>query len=455
MHRNEPDAFEGLYNVCAGYVSFVCTKFCNSKEDAEEAVQDTFVIAFKKADQLRSDSLLGYLRKIAVRECYRKRKAHDRQITGGYVTDEVPDDLPELDNALIPESALMDKERQQQLLVEISKLPRAQREMVYLYYYMGFDAAQIAELMECSTSVVYMTLSRARKAIKRKLEEDRLPVAAKALVLLPLAALFLAEETTYLAAYVPVAPATMTAIVATSAASTVGTGSIVGYITAACAVLVLGTAITLYVNWQPEPETEWMQPPAITQLAPQTTSAITNLPGQIIPIDENTAVHTTTPTDTTAPMQAPATPAPTEAALQPTAPQQTTQSEAVPPQTTPMQTTPPLTTPAPTEPSPQATTAPLPSVDRTQDVLAALAQAHTQVQVNHILAYFGFAFDTDIITPAEMHLIFHLFNEGSGDILVGMATSTNDSAWRMRYTYFEGSTAQKDSVDLYIWMREE
>ena len=56
----------------------MCSKYCNSKEDAEEVVQNTFLIAYKKADSLRGDTLVAYLRKIAIHECYRKRNKNSR-----------------------------------------------------------------------------------------------------------------------------------------------------------------------------------------------------------------------------------------------------------------------------------------------------------------------------------------------------------------------------------------
>jgi len=425
LQRNEPHAFEGLYNKCSGYVSFVCAKFCDNKEDVEEIVQDTFVIAFKKANELRSETLLSYLRKIAVHECFRRRKANSRRLILTAAADDLPYDLLELDKALLPEDALLDKERQAQVLVAISKLPKTQREVIYLYYYIDFSTKQIAELMECTPNCVCITLTRARKTLKRNLEQDRLPaIAAKALVLLPLAALFLAEESTYLAAYQPIILACTATTATAAAATTTTTSAIAGYIAAACATLILGTAVSVYIHLQTEPETVLATPPAATTPAP--TSATPPPP-------------LLTPAPTTPP---PTTPAPT------TTPETTPAPTTAPP--TPVPTQPP---PPPTSPAPPSPIEDLPPPDRTQNVLAALAQAHTQAQLDQILANYGFAFDTDIHTPTDVHLSFHRFNEGSGDIWVGMATSTSDNAWRMQYTFYAGEIVSKDSVDLYIWMQ--
>jgi len=426
LQRNEPHAFEGLYQTCSGYVSFVCTKFCDNKEDAEEVVQDTFVIAFKKANDLRSDTLLAYLRKIAVRECFRRRKANSRRTTYQFTTDEMPADLHELDQNLLPEEALLNKERQNELLVEISKLPQTQREMIYLYYYINFTAQQIAELMDCNVNYVCLNLFRARKSIKRKMGKTP-ALTATGIILLPLAALFLAEETAYAATYTygtaAIAAGSTAGILGSSAAA----GTATGYIAAACTAFVLAATVTLYIALQPEPyaypvEGQALAAPATTQAPPVTTLPTTYPP----PATEVPTVPTTTP--------------PPEVPTVPT----TTPPPEVP-------TLPTTTAPPAPEAPPSTTTSPAP-IDRTQNALAALAAATTQTEVMHLLAYYGFVFDQHITTLADVRLDFYRFNEGSGDILVGMAMEADGSNWRKQYLFAEGAYAIYDHVDLYRWM---
>jgi len=405
-------------------VSFVCTKFCDNKEDAEEIVQDTFVIAFKKVDQLRGDTLLAYLRKIAVHECFRRRKVNNRRTEQQVTTDVLLDDMHELDKSLLPEDALLSKEWKHQLLVEINQLPRPQRESVYLYYYIGLNVHEIANIMESNLNYVYANLSRARKVIKRKLEKDTTtPMAMKVLVLLPLAALFVAEETVYVTAGTAMAVGASGAAAysgVTSSAAVAGSGSVVGYVAAACTAFVLAATVTFYIALQPEPE-------ILTAYAEVTsvTPVITTIP-------------TTTPLSTT---QAPTTPPPITMP-EPTEPLPTTPVTTLPTPTTA------AATPAITQPPPPPT-----PTDRTQDVLAALANAHTHAAVSHILEHYDFAFDTQIHTMAGVRINFYLFNEGSGDVMVGLTINASDNEWRMRYLFAEGGQVRKDNVDLYIWMR--
>ena len=460
LQRNEPHAFEGLYQKCSGYVSFVCSKFCDSKEDVEEIVQDTFVILHKKVNELRGDTVLAYLHKIAVNECFRRRKANHRRATHINLTDEMPDNIHELDKSLLPEDALLNKEWQTQLLIYISQLSKNQREAVYLYYYLDFTAHQIAALMECTVDNVYLNLSRARKAIKRKLEERRpTVVAAHAIVLLPLAALFLAEEATYVAAYVPITlgtaaiATTSTAAATGTASATAATGSIATYVAAACATLILGTAITLYINLQPEQEilTTYDTIPVITQPTPQPTT-----PAQaptIVDLRNYEENPNEEPTNEEFDFDEPATEAPEPTTSEPIQPEQTPA-----PTTAPVPTLPPQPpTPAPTQPAteyPVSQQAPqdIP-LDRTQYVLAALAHAHTPAQLQQILDTFNFDTDIEITTQADIQLTFHRFNEGSGDVLVGTSVYADGTGWFMQYKFHEGGYATHDSFELFRWMR--
>lgn len=72
------------------------------------------------------------------------------------------DDYPSLsDTASVPENAV---------LSEILALPVKYREVVYLYYYEGYQTAEIAKMLHCSDSTVRNRLARARKRLKKSMD---------------------------------------------------------------------------------------------------------------------------------------------------------------------------------------------------------------------------------------------------------------------------------------------
>ena len=428
LHNDDPTAFDDLYRQYSGYVAFICLKFCDNKEDAEEAIQDTFLDIHAKAKTLRADTLRALIRRIAVCKCYRKRN-QSRQLQAirvdiDFTTQE------EHDNDFLPEQYLHNKEQRTELLRIIMALPKMQWETVYLYYYASFGTEEIARLQNCSTSNVRKTLRNARTAIKDRLEGKQKGKILKPLVgiaSVSLAAVLLAEEqvfaATYVSAvYVSASCASTGAIAATTAAAGTGTLAVVkGCVAAACVVtLVAVSAATYYILWQDEP------PPSLP-----TVQAVA---APILPEPTTTTPPATPPPMTTPPItSAPTTPPPTTT-----------------PETTPIITTPQPTvapTEAPTSP-PTTTPAPPPApIDNTQAILAALANATTAQDIAHIIAQYHFRYD-QLIRSGDYIFRFYVTNQGSGDILIGIATDEYGNFQRLRYALFADDVIPNNVIAL-------
>ena len=449
LNNNDPLAFEEIYKRCSGHVAFVCQKFCGSKEDAEEVVQDTFLIAFKKTGMLKSDTFMGYLRKIAIHESLRKRKGNLRlQKYVVSMDDEQTENMPELDTDFLPEQHLQDKENRAELLQIIKSLPQMQWEMIYMYYYADFRTEEIASLYNCSTSNVRKTLRNARSTIKSKLEGTGKKTAVKGMALLPLAALFFMEEEVFAASYVPTA--------APSIAVGVAGSSIKGYIIAASIVAVCAVSTVAYFALQPglddgvyqpyepayqaytpalnvadvEDAPEELQPPEAAEEAPEQAEMPEEIP-EAEPIQEPAPYVVTEPQQVEPPE-----PEPTPEMVE--APEEMEQQEEV------------ETEIPETEPEEE----PPPPIDRTPEILIALAAANAAAEVNRIIGYYGFMFDRQMRTSTDELLRFYVTNEGSGDILIGTAAYEDNSQWRMSFEYFDNGTMPSDILQLFRFMAQ-
>ncbi|MCL1787368.1 MAG: sigma-70 family RNA polymerase sigma factor, partial [Defluviitaleaceae bacterium] len=157
--------------------------------------------AFRKAADLRADTLLAYLRKIAIHECFRKRNTPYRQQEVLATTDQVLINQKELDEDFLPEKSLHNAERRRELLDAVESLPKSQHEMIYLYFFADFSVAEVAKLMKCTPHNVRQTLYVAKKTLKAKLESKY--KGERALAVVPLAGLFAAQEQAFAATYTP------------------------------------------------------------------------------------------------------------------------------------------------------------------------------------------------------------------------------------------------------------
>jgi len=471
LNNNDPLAFEEIYKRCSGHVAFVCHKFCDSKEDAEEVVQDTFLIAFKKAGTLKSETFMGYLRKIAIRESLRKRNINLR--TQNYVVsaeDEQTENLPELNTDFLPEQHLQDKENRTELLRIIKSLPEIQWEMVYMFYYADFSTKEIALLYNCSESNVYNTLRRARNTIKSKLEGTDSKYSVKGMAVAPLAAILFIEEEIFAASYIPTAAPSIVAADVVGKVATVTSTSTKTYAVAVCVLAVCGVSVAVYfaslpnaADYEPaydsyaelpiyeeepieyEPQDEPYIPYEPQECEPQIYDPPTEEPYE--PTIEEEPYE---PQAVEQPTYVPTAEEPTEVyeeiiiyeplEEEPYEPQDEEEPEDEPYEPEPEE--------EPYEPEPD----PIP-IDRTAQILAALAQANNAGDVNRIINHYDFVFADQLRrNSTNERFRFYVTNEGSGDILIGIAAYEDGAGWRMRFEHFNNGTMPLDILQLLRFM---
>ena len=468
-------AFEEIYTKCYGYLTFVCQKFSRSREDIEEIVNDTFQIAYQNCSQLRGDTLLAYLRKIAVNLCYKYYQKNKKHYDFVFCPLDQVADLAETNINYLPEQNFEAVESHHELLQLISQLPLKQQNVLYLYYYVGMTTDELAKMLSCSKNTIHKTLQRARDALQNKYSQS--------MATLPL--ILLAEETAFAAtctpATIPAFVATAAPVVPAVAVATVGVNAKIYTIV----ICVLLTCITATVTYFALRDAEYMPVAVIELYAPYhneegTEPKIATEPP--LPTEPATIAITTTQLQSEVEeVQSP----PDEAwgydgveannndVEQPagdTEPDEDFQLDeenielepddgyitndeptielVTTPQTQPMQLIPPTTTmPDEIEYAPEP-------IDRTQYILAALEAATTEDCIAHIIYYFSFIFTDQIRSSAYEQLRFYVTNEGSGDILIGIAMFEDGTNWRINFQFFEDDQMPTDTMDLWRFMIE-
>ncbi len=133
--------------------------YCN--EDAEDLCADVFVKFFgllESYDEKRASvsTLLYKITHDAVIDYYRCKREQD--------------ELSE-DHAVLPssEDIIMDRERADELIKALSKLPQQQRDILILRFYRGWTLVRIAEEMGLSYNKVVSRQNSAFKALKEML----------------------------------------------------------------------------------------------------------------------------------------------------------------------------------------------------------------------------------------------------------------------------------------------
>lgn len=138
----------------------MCYLYLRDLSLSEDAVQETFVKAYQRADSFRGEaSCETWLMRIAINTCKDMLRGRwfrfvDRR--------KVLEDLPE---ASVPFEATDDT-----LLQEVMALPKKYRAAILMTYYWNLPANEAAEALGIAPSTLYVYVSRARKMLKTRLE---------------------------------------------------------------------------------------------------------------------------------------------------------------------------------------------------------------------------------------------------------------------------------------------
>ncbi len=154
-----------LYNRYGSQIFSYCLRRLRSREEAEDAVQTTFLNAFRALDRgTTTHAAQAWLYKIAHHVCdERGSRAGRRQLA------EVANAF-ELAQETVPAPHREDGEQLIGLKEALEAMPLNQRRAIVLREWRGLSYREIAEELELTPAAVEMLIFRARKSLARALE---------------------------------------------------------------------------------------------------------------------------------------------------------------------------------------------------------------------------------------------------------------------------------------------
>ncbi len=165
------EQFWQLAKIHLSYLYNVAIRYAGNQYDAEDLVQETYFIAFKKFDQLRDpDKIKSWLFTI-LRNIYLKNQRQNGRGKKAEYDDGI-DYINSLENAaerLDPASAYerkIEADRIQQLLAE---LPEKYQSPIFLYYTSEMTYQEISETLDLPIGTVMSRLSRGKQMLKKKI----------------------------------------------------------------------------------------------------------------------------------------------------------------------------------------------------------------------------------------------------------------------------------------------
>ena len=158
---NDTKAQGELYKLFSSKLFSICLKYSRNYAEAEDNLQDAFLIIFNKIEQYKSKgSFEGWLKRITINNVlqrYRNEKVFD--IINENVTDGVELEIDE-DNISLD-----------YLLKIIQELPDRYRLVFNLYALDGYSHKEIADMLNINVGTSKSNLARARQILKQIIEE--------------------------------------------------------------------------------------------------------------------------------------------------------------------------------------------------------------------------------------------------------------------------------------------
>jgi RNA polymerase sigma-70 factor (ECF subfamily) len=195
----DEDAFRELTNPYTHELQLHCYRIVGSTQDAEDLVQETLLAAWRGLEQFSERaSIRTWLYRIATNRCIDWLRANSRRpqsvgpmsnlpepsrVTEPIWLEPYPDVLIEgiADQAPGPEARYEAKETIALAFVAgLQHLPPQQRAVLVLRDVLGFQAAEVAEMLDSTEAAVNSLLRRARTAL-----DTRLPAAGRERAPLP------------------------------------------------------------------------------------------------------------------------------------------------------------------------------------------------------------------------------------------------------------------------------
>ena len=158
--KQDIKAQEQLYRLYANKLFAVCLKYSNSYQQAEDNLQDGFMIIFSKIKQYQDNgSFEGWMKRVMINNTlqgYRKQTVFE---------------IVNEDHLKEPEVEIDDEEISVDYLLKIvQELPDRYRQVFNFYALDGFSHKEIAQMMQISVGTSKSNLARARIILKEKIE---------------------------------------------------------------------------------------------------------------------------------------------------------------------------------------------------------------------------------------------------------------------------------------------
>ena len=170
LAKGDLGAFGVFVDQQATPVLRICYRILGRLEEAEDAAQEAFVLAYRGLSSFRGEgSPEAWMARIATRQCWRRRSRGARRMA---VTIPLDDAIAaSLIDPTDPARDVLTAERTEAVRLAVGKLPEPYREVVVLRYFAELSVADIAAATKRPEGTVKAQLHRGLERLRLRLWE--------------------------------------------------------------------------------------------------------------------------------------------------------------------------------------------------------------------------------------------------------------------------------------------
>jgi RNA polymerase sigma-70 factor (ECF subfamily) len=176
LQRGDEAAFEELVRSHGGRLLSVARRFLGASEDAQDAVQEAFIRAFKAIHTFEERAQLHtWLHRILVNTALmklRERRRKPEESIDDLLPSFAADGHQTVESREWSDALLERKETAGLVRAAIARLPEPHRLVLVLRDLEERDTAETARILGTTTTVVKVRLHRARQALRTLLDQD-------------------------------------------------------------------------------------------------------------------------------------------------------------------------------------------------------------------------------------------------------------------------------------------
>ena len=165
----DPEAWNRLFQRYQLPLYSYVFELVRDEQTSLDIVQEVFINAVRYVDRLRDDGKFGsWLFGIAHQKCIQQWRKLPRE--EGICTEElesVSDDEPS------PSDWLINKEQEEEFMLQLNQLPPPQRSVLLLHFVEDFSLEEIAGITMTAIGTVKSRLHYARKSLRKIIEKER------------------------------------------------------------------------------------------------------------------------------------------------------------------------------------------------------------------------------------------------------------------------------------------